>query len=189
VGQTEHRPSGLWVLAFVLILAFAPIAFFKILGSACLSARVFQVYGLVCCLVLLPLVLWRFRWAKVGVCLVFLLALFLLWRIQWSTQEPFLRDLGRIRSGMTVAQVEAIMKPYIKGTGWPAPDSVKAGKQGSLTALCHDFTTKTTASPSGELVMEDCLVYRHSNDAAFNSDWGVVQIRNGRVVRVRFLPD
>lgn len=187
--QTEHRSSRLWILIFLVILAFAPIAFCEFLAPAGLSARAFQVYGLVCCLVLLPLVLWCFRWAKVGVCLVFLLALFLLWRIQWSTREPFLRDLGRIRPGMTVARVEAIMKPYIKGTGWPAPDSVKAGKQGSLTALCHDFTMKTTASPSGELVMADCLVYRHSNSAAFNSDWGVVQIRNGRVVKVRFLPD
>ena len=53
--------------------------------------------------------------------------------IPWTTRKPFLRDLYSLSTGMTVAEVDAVMGGYIRGTGWPSNPLVP-GNDGGLTA-------------------------------------------------------
>jgi hypothetical protein len=91
------------------------------------------------------------------------MALLALHLVPWTSRKPFLAQLDRVRVGMTPAEVEAIMGDYRRGTGWRVGNDV--------------------------LAPEDAMVFRHSDDARFNSDWGVVRFAEGRVVEVRFDPD
>lgn len=103
----------------------------------------------------------------------------LLYMVPWTSRKPFLRDLGSIRPGMSEAEVRQIMRGYIEGTGWPAsPASAERENAGYGQA----------AAPE-PLALPGSLVFRHSTNGAFNSDWGVVALENGRVTRVRFDPD
>lgn len=113
-----------------------------------------------------------------------------LYFVDWTTRKPFLRDLDRIRVGMTEAEVRRIMGRYLEGTGWPAnPFDPSTNATSTLTDLGSGSQYSTTASPSGEMVVRDSLVFRHSNDGAFNSDWGIISFAGGRVVGVEFSPD
>jgi hypothetical protein len=113
-----------------------------------------------------------------------------LYFVEWTTRKPFLRDLGRIRVGMTEAEVRRIMGRYMEGTGWPAnPFDTSTNATSTLTDVGSGSQYSTTTSPSGEMVIRDSLTFRHSNDGAFNSDWGIVSLSSGRVVRVEFSPD
>ncbi len=95
-----------------------------------------------------------------------------LYFVDWTTRKPFLRDLDRIRVGMTEAEVRQIMGRYMEGSGWPAIPGSSTNAQGTLN-----------------IVGSDSLVFRHSNDGAFNSDWGIISLSSGRVVSVEFSPD
>lgn len=112
-----------------------------------------------------------------------------LYFIDWTTRKPFLRDLDRIRGGMTEAEVRDIMGRYTEGTGWPAIPGSSTNLPGTLNILGIDSQYSTETSPSGQLTIRDSLVFRHSNDGAFNSDWGIVSLSRGRVVGVEFSPD
>lgn len=107
---------------------------------------------------------------------VFIVGLLALHQIPWTTRKPFLRQLHGIRPGMTETQVRSIMFGYQEGTGWP----VIPGPESPPT---------TTAAGNGNLTMANALVFRHSDDGRFNSDWGVIEFKAGRVSRVQFLPD
>jgi len=67
---------------------------------------------------------------------------------------------------MTVEEVRRTMTGYTEGTGWDDP-----------------------GRPREELHIQGALVFRHSNEPEFNSDWGIVWIANGRVTKVEFSPD
>ena len=84
-----------------------------------------------------------------------------LYFVPWSTRKPFLKALYGIKPGMTVSEARARMAGYMEGTGIVMPG------------------TTQPFMPAG------ALIFRHSNDA----DWGVVTIRDDRVVGVRFDPD
>jgi hypothetical protein len=101
------------------------------------------------------------------VCLV-LAALHLL---PWSSRNGFLKRLYSIKPGMTVEQARAVMAGYMEGTGWPPNPFAESGE------------------PGGELTIAGALVFRHSNDGAYNSDWGIVHCPAGRVTRVEFSAD
>jgi hypothetical protein len=110
--------------------------------------------------------------------------------VDWTTRKPFLRDLARVRVGMTEAEVRHIMGRYTQGTGWPAnPFDTSTNATGTLTDVGSGSQYSTTTSPSGEMATQGLLVFRHSTDGAFNSDWGIVCLSNGRVVGVEFSPD
>lgn len=95
------------------------------------------------------------------VALVVLLAgLATLHLVDWTTRKPFLRDLARVRAGMTEAEVRQIMGRYIDGTGQPAQRGLR-----------------------------DSLVYRHSGDGAFDSDLGIISFSSNRVESVEFSAD
>jgi hypothetical protein len=110
--------------------------------------------------------------------------------VDWTTRKPFLRDLGRIRVGMTEAEVRHIMGGYMQGTGWPSlPGSSPSNAPGTLNIVGSDSQYSTETSPSGEMVVRDSLVFRHSNSGAFGADWGIISLSSGRVVNVEFSPD
>jgi hypothetical protein len=85
--------------------------------------------------------------------------------IPWTSRKPFLQALSSIHRGMTVAEVKRRMAGYQEGTGWIDP-----------------FTNQ-------EIKINGSLVFRHSDEARFNADWGIVSFQEGRVVEVRFEPD
>ncbi len=111
---------------------------------------------------------------------VLCLALTILYAVPWTSRKPFLRDLDRVSVGMTPLEVDKIMAPYIRGTGWPRNPFVEVRSPSSGTI---------DAPRGAELQIADSVVFRHSNEAAFNSDWGVVTFRNGVVSKVDFMPD
>lgn len=95
--------------------------------------------------------------------------------VEWNTRKPFLRDLRKVQAGMTEAEVRHIMARYVEGTGWPASPFSRVSTPGD--------------APGGQLVIPGSLVFRHSDDARFNSDWGVVSFAAGKVAKVEFNAD
>ena len=67
---------------------------------------------------------------------------------------------------MTLADVRRTMSGYMEGTGWKLP-----GQAGQ------------------EFAIGGAVVFRHSNEAEFNSDFGIVYFFEGRVTHVEFSPD
>jgi len=118
-----------------------------------------------------------------------LAAIVVLYSVPWSSRKPFLRDLYRIKPGMTEAEVRQIMARYQEGTGWPS--NPFAGV--SVPRTLHDLGSSTAysagVSPSGELTLSNSLVFRHAMSGRFDSDWGIVSFSNGRVATVSFSPD
>lgn len=113
-----------------------------------------------------------------------------LYSVEWTTRKPFLRDLARVHAGMTEVEVRHIMGRYMEGTGWPAlPGSSPSHALGTLNISGSASQYSTETSSSGQMVIRDSLVFRHSNDGAFNSDWGIISLSSGRVVSVEFSPD
>ena len=94
--------------------------------------------------------------------------------VDWDSRKPFLKDLFRVKEGMTVSEVEQIMGGYMTGGGVPL-GSPGTRLDGRVVA-------------SGEPVT-GTISYRHTNEGWGNSDWGVVTFESGRVVETRFFPD
>jgi membrane protein implicated in regulation of membrane protease activity len=113
----------------------------------------------------------------------------LLYLVPWTSRKPFLRDLYSIEIGMDEAQVRQIMDGYIEGTGWPVrvPGATQDVQQ--VIDPMGGGTYATAPTAAGEMGIADSIVFRHSTDAHFNSDWGIVKFQDGRVVDVSFSPD
>ncbi|RPH53351.1 MAG: hypothetical protein EHM89_20210 [Acidobacteria bacterium] len=107
----------------------------------------------------------------------------------------FLRDLDRIKVGMADADVRRILGRYMEGTGWPSvppgvfPVQPKATDSQSRMLTADGTHYPIASSPTGEMVVRDSLVFRHSNESYYNSDFGIVTFWAGRVVGVHFSPD
>ena len=106
----------------------------------------------------------------------------------WSTRKPFLNDLRRVEIGMNEAEVREVMGGYIVGTGWPSPGPAEPVASGDLTDAGSGKRFATVES-DGELELEGAIVFRHSDDGAFNSDWGIVEFEGGLVSGVEFSAD
>ncbi len=185
--------NWLGLITFALFLAFAWFfaAAWQFVIPAYIPLYAYLLYALLCSLVFLPFLLaGRFRRTKVTFQVVFVITVVLLWFFPMSSRQPFLRDLSSVRPGMTVAQVNAIMGKYMKGTGWPPnPFDSGASSPNTLTVLPHGSTHQTKTNNKGEMEIADAITYRHSDEAEYNSDWGVVSFKNGRVVKTEFMPD
>jgi signal transduction histidine kinase len=131
----------------------------------------------------------RSQLARIGALVAVMAVTATLYFVEWTTRKPFLRDLDRIRVGMTEAEVRQIMGRYMEGTGWPAILGSSTNAPGTLNIVGSDSQYSTETSPSGQMVIRDSLVFRHSNDGAFNSDWGIISLSGGKVVSVEFSPD
>ena len=145
------------------------------------------LYWFFCSLILSLFLLRRPTKLKFGILTVFLLWLPSLYLVEWSSREPFLRDLGRVQPGMTPEEVESLMGRYIHGTGWP-PNPFNA-QEGSLEIAGRDGTFPLGLSDADELELKGCEVYRHSNHRNFDSDWGIVCYAGRGVSSVEFSHD
>lgn len=155
------------------ILSLGVLVSFAIIVAVLLEITLFFLYYVpffvVSSVIILPFVLWDFSKAKLSLYLFLLLWIAILYLIPSSPRKPFLRDLKRVKQGMTFDQVEAIMGNYIKGTGWPPhPQSTSGAK---------------------ELQFEGKHIYRHSETGNYDSDWGIITYENGHVASVEFSPD
>ncbi|MBL9134388.1 MAG: hypothetical protein JNK85_00905 [Verrucomicrobiales bacterium] len=129
--------------------------------------------------------------SRLAVLSIAIIALAALYDVEWTTRKPFLRDLAKVRPGMTEPEVRQIMRRYQEGTGWPeSPMCTEA--QRSTGQTVDGPESRSSAQPldgSGELTLPNSLVFRHSNAAKFNSDWGIISFSGGRVVGVSFSSD
>jgi hypothetical protein len=183
----KQHPSILTV-ACISVIATAFAAFWEVGVAVCASATIFIGYGLFWTLILLPFLLWKASWLKFVCYALMILSLGVLYLVPWNSRKPFLRDFEKIHIGMTLSEVEMIMGDYIKGAGWQALRSTKSSLA-TTTERSSDITLNTSDNLSGELEIQDSIVYRHSNEGAYNSDWGVVKFEAGKVVGKTFLPD
>ena len=129
----------------------------------------------------------RSQLARLGAVAVIIAVVAALYLVEWTTRKPFLRDLDRIRVGMTEAEVREMMGRYMEGSraGQPFPAFPRVP---ALNIVGNDWQYSTETSPSGQMVIRDSLVFRHSSDGAFNSDWHHFAFeRQGR--DVEFSPD
>lgn len=187
MSSTGQRRPDMLILVVLTLAAAVLVSLIEIGLGCCLSLKAYGVYAAVCSAVFIPLVFWRFRAAKVALYIVFMAWLAVLWAVPWTSRKPFLRDLFSIKPGMTVAQADTIMSPYIReGSVRPVkwaylrPIEERAGRRLVLTDIRGRRTDDTPLSQ---------ICYRHSNSAAFNADLGEVYFLRGRVVYVEFLPD
>lgn len=104
----------------------------------------------------------------------------------WTSRKPFMQQLAKVQIGMTQAEVDQIMDGYMRGTGWPANPFADVAP---LTEVSSGTSLVAENSRDGELTIRDTVVFRHSNDGRFNSDWGVVTFRDDKVISVVFMPD
>ena len=132
----------------------------------------------------------RGQFARLGALAVIIFVIMGFYFVEWTSRKPFLRDLARVSVGMTEVEVRRIMGRYMEGTGWPAAQfDGYTNAQSNLTDAGSGSQYSTSVSPSGELTINDCLVFRHSRNGRFNSDWGIIRFSGGRVVGTEFSPD
>jgi hypothetical protein len=181
--QAPH-PSILTV-ATLAILAAAILALLEIGFACCLSLADVAGYAGGWSLIVAPFLIYRPSAGKLIIYSFFLAFCLVVFAVPWNSRKPFLAHFNRIGPGMTVAQVEDVMKGYVHGTGWPStPNGGPRVLRSTGSASCY-----TTVPGADELQLAGCQVYRHSRDPRFNSDWGVVCFRDGLVVSTEFLPD
>jgi hypothetical protein len=190
ISMKNLHPSLLTVLVIVP-LAVGIAAMVEVGLGFPFSVKSLAIYFGIWSLILLPFTTYKPSRLKSGLYALFVLCLVGLYVIPWNSRKPFLRDFDRIRPGMTFADVETIMEGYMKGTGWPAIDTSNSNPSGTgtLHEVGTDLSLPTTNTPDGELAIRDSIVYRHSNEGQFNSDWGIVKFQDGKVMAKAFMRD
>lgn len=184
-----------WLLLVVFAILLVVVWFFvfgcQFLCPVLIPAWVHLGFVLACALLFLPFVLvGRLRPAKAAIHGLFLLTIAGMWFFPISSRQPFLRDLTSVKMGMTPIQVNVVMGKYAKGTGWPAsPFAAKSPGTETLTELGSGSTHQTKTNRQGQIELVGSVTYRHSDESEYNSDWGVVSFKKGRVVKVGFMPD
>ena len=146
-------------------IALSVFLILDLAGSISLYPGFVAIYALCWVLVGLLFLYARPMREKVVILTLFLVVLFSVRFVDWNTRKPFLRALDRVTAGITEAQADEIMDGYMKGISPMA----QMDEQGGI-----DWGT---------------VNYRHTTEAWGNVDVGVLAFQNGRVVRVKFLPD
>lgn len=139
--------------------------------------------------IVLPTGLAGHRRTTIAAVVAFLLGLATLYLVDWTTRKPFLRDLDRVEVGMTRAEVHEVMGRWSTGTGWRIPRAPppKVTAEGEDPPDMSEYGDPETWP---EVTLKSAEVYRHcTTGARFNSDWGVVRYRLGRVYETEFMPD
>jgi hypothetical protein len=147
-------------LAVSLGWSLDPVILLLFAGFALLPTCALSV-GLVCWSGSKPM-----RWWATGL-LAFILALYL---IPWHPRQVFTMRLERIPVGASEADVRSRMAGYWGG-------SMDVLDSSSVPGQFHD--KRITHS----------MTYGWSHDGAYNSDFGVVYLSQGRVVATAFWPD
>jgi hypothetical protein len=114
LSTPSQRPAiHSWQVALLTVVAVLPPAFFELCLSVPLSRRWYLLYGGAGALVL-GLFLMRRPGRSLGAALaMFLLAMGMLHLVPWNSRKRFLRDLNRIKPGMSLTDVEVMMSPYV----------------------------------------------------------------------------
>ena len=188
------RPSRLYTGLQVALATFASVAL--VLFALAEMALAWPVTGWLYLALIVASAIALLRWrsltaqrAQVVAFVVVSLLIGLLYLVPWTSRKPFLRDLYSIRPGMDEAQVRQIMSGYMEGTGWPARIPGASEDVQHVIDPLSGGAYATAGTATGEMGIQDSLVFRHSNDGRFNADWGVVTFHDGRVVDVSFSPD
>ncbi|MBN8551036.1 MAG: hypothetical protein J0M12_17115 [Deltaproteobacteria bacterium] len=101
-----------------------------------------------------------------------------------DSRDDFLTVLGKVSPGMPKVEVDRLFKKYMKGTNWPYASGPSAELIGTRRG-----TFEVDTSKKDQLTLKNCDVYRHSNDGKYDSDWGIVCFKDGKVDWVDFAPD
>jgi hypothetical protein len=184
--ELREAPIATAVLAISLLVTSALIGFvwvaLQALSTSPTAPWPYLALGLVWLAGSISLLKATPRWpraAMLGAFSIYLVAL----GLPITGRDRFVTDLSRIRPGMPRAEVTRIMAGYMRGTGWPAP----AGDQG--VRIVGGGSYEGYADGSGELAIEGCEIYRHSDHPDHDSDWGIVCFQADRVASVEFSPD
>jgi hypothetical protein len=195
IEQRKAKPGWRDWLLFVAFTTLVTVLCLLLMGiqisiRALIPASAHFGLVLACAILFLPFVLvGRLRIAKGVVHGIFLMAIIGLWFSPIESRQPFLRDLASVQPGMTPVQVNAIMGKYWKGTNWrrsPFPSDSAAPE---LFTETGGSTQQTRTDSWGRRQFIDSITYRHSDEAEYNADFGVVSFSNGRVTNVEFSPD
>jgi hypothetical protein len=168
----EERPTTTRLryalLAILFLLALGVLVALDVLASASIYLRFVAVYAAFWVLVGVLLLRGspaRRRFLILGFLVI---AVFSVHFINWNSRKPFLKDLYRIKEGMTEAQVEQIMGKHIKEIDLPGSPPGGA-------------TEKEDLSP------RNSVLYRHTDEGWGDSEWGVITFENGHVARTEFV--
>lgn len=183
--STNLRISLFTIAALVLAL----LAFYEVGIAYPVAWWLYFSVAIAFVVALWPFASGRFQRLRILSLFAVSVAIAALYYVPWTSRKPFLRDLGRVHIGMTEAEARHIMSRYMEGTGWPASPFDNPTNSNTLSIVGSSSQYSTTTSPDGQMVIRNSLVFRHSTDGAFNSDWGIVSISSGRVARVEFSPD
>jgi hypothetical protein len=181
--DTPH-PSILTVGSLTM-LAAAILACLEIGFAACLTLAGVAVYAGACTLIVLPFLIYRPSVGKLIIYLFFLTFCLVVLLVPWNSRKAFLANFNRIRPGMTVPQVEDVMKGYVHGTCWPPSPNAGPRVPHSVGSPSSYAAVPSTDEPQPA----GCLIFRHSEEPRFNSDRGVVRFEDGHVVSTEFLSD
>lgn len=183
---TNLRISLFTLAALALVL----LAFYEVGVAYPVAWWLYLTVAIAFIVALWPSASGRFQRARILSLLAISAAIAALYFVPWTSRKPFLRDLARVHVGMTEVEVRHIMGHYLEGSGWPSlPGNGPTNGPGTLNIVGSGSQYSTETSPSGQMAIRDSLVFRHSNDGAFNSDWGIISLSSGKVVRVEFSPD
>jgi hypothetical protein len=100
-----------------------------------------------------------------------------------DSRDDFLAVLSKVTAGMSKPEVDKLFQHYMKGTNWPV-----GGSPATLLGT-RRVTFEVDTSKKDQLTLKDCDVYRHSDDGKYDSDWGIICFKEGKVNWVDFAPD
>lgn len=160
------------LLALVLWIALSAFLVLDLLFQVSLYWQFVVIYAAFWVLVGALLASGRPRRDKLLILGLFVLVLGSVRLVDWNSRKSFLRDFHTLQEGMTQEQVDQIMSGYMKAHGGGPPQSQNQ----------YEFDEQGG-------VVTGWVTYRHTNEGWGDSDWGVVTLENGQVVRLEFLPD
>lgn len=148
-------------LLLITALAFTLCALCELVFAYPVARFLYVPLALVAAAALVRPVAVRRQVGPLATLVVLLAGMATLHLVDWTTRKPFLRDLARVRVGMTEAEVRPILSRYRRFAN--PPDTLAAQRE--------------------------TMIVRHSTAGAFDSDVGIVRFSQGRVASVEFSAD
>lgn len=190
-------------LAFAACAAgfVALVAAFDVFAAGRWTLLLAALLASLAALPLLLLALVSRRRVRLGVVAIAWAAALLVGLLPWHPRKRFVRTLDAVAPGMSVDDVERAMAGYARGAGkkWvvpdlrappiEAPDAIRRAAEAAVLDAQSRYREPEYPRGAARDVYTGTMTYRWSDDGAYDSDWGQVEFRGGRVVAVRFLPD
>jgi hypothetical protein len=102
------------------------------------------------------------------------------------SRAEFLGDFSTISVGMAEGDVERVLAHYMKGSNWVPPPEMTSTWEFRIAGSPNVYQARVN---EGQVELVGCTIYRHSDDGAYDSDWGIVCFSAGRVSSSEFSPD